>query len=436
MAVHQVCIIGAGSSGIAAAKVLHERGLPFDCFEIGSDIGGNWRYANDNGMSSAYKSLHINTSREKMCYSDFPMPKEYPDFPHHSQVLAYFQAYVNHFGFRDKISFHTCVTDVSPVGNGTYDVTVKGLSGVRTSRYGAVIVANGHHWCPQSPKFPGEFSGKSMHSHDYKTPVGMEDKNVLVVGIGNSGCDIACETSRIAKQTFLSTRRGAHVIPKYLLGRPADTYGNPFVSHLPLWFQRVFYNILLFLSRGSQSSYGFPTPKHQLLSEHPTISSDLLNLVGHGKIKLKPNIKEFVSERVRFADGTEEHIDIVIYATGYKVSFPFFDPNFINFKDNQVPLYKHVVHPEHPNLYFVGLLQPLGAIMPLAELQSKWVADLLEGKARLPSRDTMHCDIAKEGEAMRKRYVNSNRHTIQVDYYPYVAQVKKEMKMGRFRPPN
>ncbi|MCL1473370.1 NAD(P)-binding protein [Argonema antarcticum] len=88
MDVNKVCIIGAGSSGIATAKILHDRQIPFDCFEKGSGIGGNWRYNNDNAMSSAYKSLHINTSRYTMCYSDFPMPEDYPDFPHHSQVLA------------------------------------------------------------------------------------------------------------------------------------------------------------------------------------------------------------------------------------------------------------------------------------------------------------------------------------------------------------
>jgi thioredoxin reductase len=435
MAVHQVCIIGAGSSGITAAKVLHDRAIPFDCFEKGSGIGGNWRYLNDNGMSSAYKSLHINTSRDRMCYSDFPMPRDYPDFPHHSQILAYFEAYVDHFGFRDKITFQTAVTHVSPVGDGTYNVTVNGPTGTRTERYGAVMVANGHHWCPNLPEFPGEFWGKSMHSHDYKTPEGMEDKNILVVGIGNSACDIACETSRIAKQTFLSTRHGAHVVPKYILGRPLDTYGTPSMAYLPLWVQRLLFKSLLFVARGSQSSYGFPTPKHPFLSEHPTISSDVLNLVGHGKIKMKPNLTQLKGDRVRFEDGTEEQIDAIIYATGYKVSFPFFDPSLINSKENEIPLYKRVVHPEHPTLYFIGLLQPLGPLMPLAELQSQWVAELLEGKVGLPSKEAMKRDIEKEREAIHKRYVNSKRHTMQVDFYPYVAQVKKEMKQGHKRPP-
>ena len=431
MSTHPVCIIGAGSSGIATAKILHERGIAFDCFEKGSGIGGNWRYMNDNGMSSGYKSLHINTSRERMCYSDFPMPKDYPDFPHHSQILAYFEAYVDHFGFRDKITFQTEVTHVSLQSDrGTYEVTVKGRSGERKSSYRAVLVANGHHWCPKIPKFPGEFRGKWMHSHDYKTPEGMEGKNVLVVGIGNSGCDIACETSPIAKQTFLSTRRGAHVIPKYILGKPLDTYGTPLLSRLPLWLQRLFFNNLLFLSRGSQSSYGLEIPKHKLFSVHPTISSDLLNLLGHGRIKMKPNLKELAGNRVRFEDGTEEQIDAIVYATGYKISFPFFDLSFINPKDNEISLYKRVVHPDYPNLYFIGLLQPLGAIMPLAELQSKWVADLLEGKVKLPSPEAMKKDIEKEREAIRKRYVNSKRHTMQVDFYPYVAQVEKERLRG------
>jgi dimethylaniline monooxygenase (N-oxide forming) len=433
MGTHQVCIIGAGSSGIAAAKIMHEQGIPFDCFEKGSGIGGNWRYRNDNNMSSAYKSLHINTSRDKMAYSDFPMPKNYPDFPHHSQILAYFEAYVDHFKFRDKITFQTEVIDVSPNEDGTYDITLKSSNGIRRSHYGAVIVANGHHWYPICPEFPGEFWGKSMHSHHYKTPEGIEDMNVLVMGMGNSGCDIACEVSRFAQQTFLSTRRGAHIIPKYIFGLPMDIY-LPYLDQLPIWLQRHIYNLALFLARGPLSSYDIPIPKHQILEEHPTISSDLLTRVGHGKIKMKPNLKELVGDRIRFEDGTEEQVDILIYATGYKIVFPFFNATFIDFQDNEILLYKRVIHPNHPNLYFLGLVQPWGAIMPLAELQSQWVAALLTGQVGLPNKTMMEHSIQKEQNIVKKRYITSKRHTIQVDFQPYAKELKKEIQVGRKYP--
>ena len=149
-----VCVIGAGSSGIAAAKALHERGIPFDCFEKSDRVGGNWVFGNKNGMSSAYRSLHINTSRERMEYSDYPMPSDYPDFPHHSQIASYFDAYVDHFGFRDRIMFETGVEHASREQDGVWTVA---LEGGETRRYDALLVANGHHWNPRwpEPAFPG-----------------------------------------------------------------------------------------------------------------------------------------------------------------------------------------------------------------------------------------------------------------------------------------
>ncbi|MBD1821240.1 NAD(P)-binding domain-containing protein [Cyanobacteria bacterium FACHB-DQ100] len=428
MTLDRVCIIGAGSSGIATAKILHQKGIPFDCFEKGSGVGGNWRYLNDNGMSSAYKSLHINSSKRNMEYSDFPMPDDYPDYARHSQILNYFEAYVDHFGFRHKITFKTEVVRVEPLSDGTYNVTTRNDAGERTESYKAVIVANGHHWHPKYPNFPGEFSGTVMHSHHYKTPDGMADKNILVVGIGNSACDIACETARIANQTFLSTRRSAYILPKYMLGRPLDSYLTPFFFAMPLWMRRIYGQILLFLSRGSQAELGVPVPKHPFLSEHPTITSDLLNMVGYGRVKMKPNVKELSGDRVRFEDGTEEAIDVIVYGTGYQISFPFFDKNFINPENNHLPLYKRVIHPNYPNLYFIGLFQPIGAIMPIAEWQSKWVADILAGEVVLPSPVEIKREMEIEEKRVKQQYVDSPRHTMQVDWHPYVNQIKREMK--------
>lgn len=432
MSDRDVCIIGAGSSGLAAAKVLHERGIPFDCFELGSGIGGLWRYNNDSGLSPAYKSLHINTSRDVTGFSDFPMPGDLPDFPHHSQMLEYFESYVDHFGFRDQITFCTKVVEVRPE-DGAYLVVTEDRDGQRNSRrYGAVVVANGHHSQPRTPKFPGKFQGQTLHSRDYRTPAGLEDKRVLVVGMGNSGCDITCEVSRIANRTYLAARRGAHVIPKYLFGIPMDQLCPGFLWRwLPLSVMRMMFNVVLGLSRGRQAGYGVPPPQHRILEEHPTVSSDLLNLVGHGRIQIKPNVEELLGDRVRFSDGSVEEIDTIIFATGYQISFPFLDSSIVDSEDNEVTLYKLVAHPDYPGLYFVGLVQPWGAIMPLAEAQAKWVADLLEQKCGLPDRDRMLQDIEQDRRAMRKRYTQSARHTIQVDFFPYLAEIERARK----RPP-
>lgn len=429
----RVCIVGAGSSGITAAKTLLERGVAVDCFERGSGIGGNWRFRNDNGMSSSYRSLHINTSKTRMAYSDFPMPEDYPDYPHHAQILDYFEDYVDHFGVREHITFGTTVTDVAPAGDGRWQVAVEGES-ART--YDAVVVANGHHWCPREPDMAGSWAGRSLHSHDYETPEPFAGERVLVVGIGNSGVDIACELSRIAERVVLSTRRSAHILPKYAFGKPIDQLASPLSSRLPLAVQKLAYDVVLGLSQGAQDGFGVPEPEHGLMQAHPTISADLLNLVGHGKLSIKPDIDGLEGDRVRFVDGADEPFDTIIYAIGYRIRFPFLQTEVLDPEGNEVRLYRNVVHPDRPGLFFVGLIQPLGAIMPLAEVQARWITGLVTGRLVLPERHEMIQRIDQDREAVRRRYVTSTRHTIQVDFHPYRRALEREMAAGRKRARN
>ncbi|HWM63369.1 MAG TPA: NAD(P)-binding domain-containing protein [Solirubrobacterales bacterium] len=429
----KVCIVGAGSSGITACQVLGARGIPFDCFEKGSKIGGNWRYENDNGMSSAYRSLHINSARKLMSYKAFPMPEDYPDYPSHTQIAKYFDDYAERFGLTEKISFRTEVLDVEPDGDG-WKVTVEDAAGKReTNRYRAVLVANGHHWNPRwpEPAFAGaeEFEGEQVHVHHYREPDVLEGKRVLVLGIGNSAVDVAVESSRIAEKTFIAMRRGAYVLPKFLGGTPIDESAPPFMSRLPLSVQRFFFARLLKMSIGEMTDYGLPKPDHKLLEAHPTVSSELLPRIGHGDIAVKPNIDRFSGGRtVRFADGSEEEIDLVVYCTGYKISFPFLTPEVFEARDNRMPLYRRVIAPEHQGLYFIGFIQPLGPIMPIAEAQSEWVADLLRSKASLPSVSEMNAEIAEYERWLGKRFVASKRHTVEVDFHPYLREIRHERK--------
>jgi dimethylaniline monooxygenase (N-oxide forming) len=434
MTAEKVCIVGAGGSGIVAAQVLQARGVAFDWFEKGSQLGGNWRYENDNGMSSAYRSLHINTSRRVMAFKTFPMPDHYPDYPDHFQMAAYFDEFVDHFGLREKIRFRTEVVAVEPV-DGEWEVTVEDSDGKReTQRYRAVLVANGHHWDPRwpEPAFPGaeEFEGEQMHAHHYREPDVLPGKRVLVLGIGNSAVDIAVESSRIADETFLATRRGAYVIPKYINGKPIDELSNPITSMLPIAVQRFFATRALGIaSAADPTAYGLPKPDHKLFEAHPTVSSELLPRLGHGDIAVKPNIERFAGGRtVRFVDGSEEEIDLVVYCTGYKITFPFFRPEVFAAADNRLPLYRRVVSPERPGLYFIGFIQPLGPVMPLAEAQCEWIADLLAGRASLPGAAEMRREIETEERKMRRRYVASKRHTIEVDFYPYLREIQRARK--------
>jgi hypothetical protein len=432
-ALPKVCVIGAGSSGIAAAKALHERGIPFDCFEKSDRVGGNWVFGNVNGMSSAYRSLHINTSRERMEFTDFPMPKSYPDFPHHSQIAAYFDAYVDHFGFREQIVFETGVEQAERAADGGWTIA---LDTGETRRYDALVVANGHHWDPRwpEPPFPGSFDGEMVHAHFYVDNEPFRGRRVVVLGIGNSAMDIAVESSFVAERTILASRRGAHIVPKYLFGRPLDQIGvNPLTRMLPWGFRKAIFSSFYRVGVGRMEDYGLPRPDHDLGDAHPTISADFLNRIAHGEIAYKPNVEELLGDRVRFADGSVEQVDTIVCCTGYKVTFPFFDADLVSAPDNDLPLFRRVFHPQLDDLFFVGLLQPLGAIMPLAEAQGAWIAAHLRGEYALPAPAELRADIERERARMFKRYVASKRHTMQVDFDNYLFALGRERRAGARR---
>ena len=436
----RACVIGAGSTGIAACRVLHARGIPFDCFEAGSEVGGNWRYDNDSGMSSAYRSLHAESSRRGMQYTAFPMPAGYPNYPGHKLIVRYLDDFVDHFGFRGRIQFRTEVTKVAPAADGGWDVSVRrrDTGAARTQRYGAVLVANGHHWDPRYPEpaFPGAatFTGDQIHSHHYRTPEPFAGKRVLVLGIGNSACDVAVDCSRVAARTLLAMRRGAHIVPKYLFGMPTDHLTLMRLgARMPVRLQGFAVTLLMRIAQGSVTKYGLPRPDRRLLCAPPTVSDSLLSRLGHGDIAVRPNIDRFEGDRVRFTDGRAEQIDAVIYCTGYKISFPFLDEAPIGADGCHIPLYHRIVPPRLAGLYFIGLVQPIGAIMPIAEMQSEWVADLLQGRATLPPEPQMNREIARYRAMTAKRYARSTRDTIQVDFLAYLREIRRERRRGSKR---
>jgi len=422
-------IIGAGSSGITAAKALHERGLQLHCYEASDRLGGNWVLDNRNGTSAAYRDLHINTSRERMEFSDFPMPKSYPDFAHHAQIAEYFDAYVDRFGLRDRILFETSIEKAELRGDGAWELTDE--HGI-TRGYDMLIVANGHHWDARwpEPAFPGagEFTGVQMHAHAYRDNEPLKDKDVVVLGIGNSATDIAVESGQVARRTHLAARRGAHIVPKYLFGRPMDQL--PTSARIPPWLAYRVFAACVRLHTGSPERYGLPKPDHAFGQAHPTVSGRILDAISHGSVTPRPNIERLGTDWVRFTDGTQVHADVVIYCTGYRITFPFFDEDFLAAPDNRIELYRRVFAPQYPTLAFVGLLQPLGAIMPLAEAQGVLLADYLEGRYRLPSQRAMLTDIRRENDRMRRRYVTSKRHTIQVDFDRYLYDLGRERRRG------
>ena len=429
------CVIGAGSCGIAAAKALYEARIPFDCFEAGPVVGGLWKFENPNGLSGAYETLEMNTSGPRMSFSDFPIGDE--DYPPHAEVGDYFDRYVDHFGMRETITFNTRVEHVEPVEGGGFEVTISGEGAdgdTEVRRYEAVLVCNGHHWDPRwpEPPFPGEFSGTQMHAHDYRRPELLAGKRVLVVGGGNSGMDIARDASEVAEATFLSLRRGVHVLRKRLgrRAKPIDQTLAP--AWLPWPIKQKGFELLRWRS-GDISEFGFPKPDHKVGHAHPTVSDDIHDKLASGAVVAKPNVRELDGDSVVFEDGSRERIDVIVYCTGYKVSFPFFDESFISAPGNDLPLYRRTFHPEIEGVYFLGLAQPLGAIMPMAEQQAKWIAELLAGRYALPPKEQMRADIARSRAAHAKRFYKSKRHTMEVDFDEWMRDAQRELRAGRKR---
>ena len=427
----RVAVVGAGSSGITALKGLVDRGFDATCYEASDRVGGNWVFGNRNGMSASYKSLHINTSRERMEYSDFPMPKHYADFPHHSNIAEYFDNYVDNFGLRDRIKFETKVVSADRDSDGVWTLT-DDKGGVE--RFDAILVANGHHWDPRwpEPAFSGHFDGEQIHAHSYENSDILRGKRIVVVGMGNSAMDIAVEGSYVADKVYLSARRGAHIIPKYIFGKPLDQVlkNDP---RVPYRIRQKLFQTIMRTQIGKVEDYGLPKPDHKIGDAHPTISDHILSRITHGSVEAKPNIKELKGNKVLFEDGTEVEADLIIYCTGYKVTFPFFDEDFISAPDNELPLYRRVFKPDVDNVFFVGLLQPLGAVMPLSEAQGRWIASYLRGEYALPSPAEVEAEIRADREEMAKRYVKSKRHTMQVDFETYLHELDKEIRAGAER---
>ena len=427
------CIIGAGCSGFTTAKRLQDHGLPFDIYEKSDRVGGNWAYRNPNGMSACYQSLHIDTSKWRLAFEDYPVPDGWPDFPHHSLIDGYFNAYVDHFGLRERIRFNTGVEQCVRRGGGTWDVT---LSTGETKRYDTLVVANGHHWSPNMPDFPGQFDGLQLHAHDYRTPfdpIDMVGKRVVVVGLGNSAVDIASELAQrpIAARLIVAARRGVWVLPKYFKGQPSDKVALP--PWLPGWLKRRLARGAVIRAVGRMEDYGLPTPDHQPLEAHPTVSGEFLMRCGSGDITVKPNIAEFRGDRVAFTDGSEEPVDVIVYATGYRTHFPFLSGELAPVKDNHIALYKRMVRPEIPNLWFMGLAQSLPTLVNFAEQQSKLLAAWLTGTYALPPPEVMARTITADEALHQGHYYDSPRHRMQVDFDVYARDVQRELAAGAKR---
>ena len=428
-------IIGAGISGLTTGKMLSDYGVPYTCFEMSDRVGGNWAFENPNGMSSAYRSLHIDTSKHRLSFKDFPMPENYPDFPHHTQIKAYLDSYADAFDLREHIEFGNGVVHAKRLPGGGWEILDQ-AGAIR--HFDFLVVGNGHHWDPRMAEFPGEFTGQSIHSHHYvdtHDPLDFTHKRILVVGIGNSAADIAVELSSrsLQNEVTLSTRSSAWIVPKYTGGLPADKYYVT-TPYLPLAWQRKFLQKMQFMAGSNPELYGLPKPNHKFFEAHPTQSVELPLRLGSGDITPKVNVTLLDGETVHFEDGTSSDFDIIVYATGYNITFPFFDESFVSAPDNHIPLFKRMFKPGIDDLAFVGFAQATPTLFPFVEAQARLVGAYATGNYRLPSEPEMERVIVEDQQKYTGHVLDRPRHTQQTDYFLYEHDMRvKEIPRGRTR---
>ncbi len=412
----KVCVIGAGPSGITAAKNLKDEGMEVVVYDLGTEVGGNWVFTEEVGHSSVFETTHIISSKTLSEYADFPMPASYPDYPSHRHLAAYFQDYAKNFNLYPLIRFRTLVKKCERLSDGKWEVTVEQDGVTSADLFDAIAVCNGHHWQPRMPEYPGSFDGEFIHSHEVKRFSRFAGKRVLVIGGGNSACDVAVESSRVAAAVDMSWRRGYWIAPKFMMGKPADVFSTK-IHWLPRFLWQKLSALSLYFRNGKNSDYGLPEPEGPLGSHHPTINEDLFFTIRHGKIKPRADIASLHGHEVHFKDGSKGNYDIIVACTGYVIAHPFFDKTLIDYSEGEVPLWLRMMHPEITNIYFIGLFQPLGCIWPGSELQSKIMARELAGKWQRPT------DIAKRIDDELKhpdfRQINTPRHTITVDYHRF-----------------
>ena len=411
------CVIGAGAAGLAVAKNFREHGIDFEVIERHAEVGGLWGYGRP--FSAVYKSTRLISSKPMTQFRDFPMDADLPDYPGQEAVLAYMKQYADRFHLRENIRFGSEVESTSRCGS-QWEVRLR--SG-EVRRYRGLVLASGVTWDAITPQLPGHFDGKSLHSLDYKIPERFAGQNVLVIGGGNSGCDIAADLAPHARKTFLSMRRGYHFIPRYVFGIPSDQFGEASIKlGVPIRVRQILNQWMVRCLLGDPVKLGLMKPNHRMFESHPIVNAEVLDEIKGGRVFAKPDVQELSGNIVRFADGSEEAIDSIIYATGYRISYPYLDPSHLAGAPGRPDFYLHLFHRQYDNLFIVGMIQPASGVWGLMDDQARLIARYLCANAD-NTRSAERFNRQKTGPQPNLtgglRYIESERHFTEVDHSSY-----------------
>ena len=430
-----VCIIGAGVGGLAIAKQLQERGIDFQCYDARDKVGGIWVFTENTSFTTAWARLNMNTPKGLYAFSDFQMPDSFPDYPMREQVQNYLEDYARHFNLLDKIQLNTLIASADRQPNGGWRVET---SNNQIRHFDYLIVANGHHNKANYPDYAKEnnFNGISLHSSQYRHREPFHEKKVMVVGIGNSGSQIAVDVSHVAEKTFISTRRGVYILPHYISGIRYDKV-FAFIdwrwTHKLLpwpifhWICSVYYRIFI----AKNENFGLPKPDHKMFESAPTLSENFFNRIGDGRLIVKTEVDRIDHNMVYFKDGSSEEMDAIIYCTGFDLDFPFFKDESLKLHDNRVPLFKRIFSPQYPDVCFIGAFQAVAfGFLHMMEHQARLVAKYIEGSYALPSQADMLKDIGRERKSIERNFTKALRNNYQMLGCLYIEDIKAEIKQG------
>ena len=421
-----VAIVGAGPAGLAAARALALRGIPYVQFERHTDVGGLWDI--DNPGTPMYRSAHFISSRDASGFFDHPMPKHYADYPSRPQILVYTRSFAERYGLRDGIRFGVSVDAARQEADGSWTLDTS----AGEQRASAVICCSGVNWDPRMPEMPGEFTGQIIHSRDYRDASEFAGRRVLIVGLGNSGADIACDAATTAERAFISARRGYHFIPKHVLGKPSDEN-----NALPIWAERALYAVMRRLVIGDVTRWGLQKPDHKLFESHPLLNTQLLHHLQHGDVTAKPGIERFDGDEVVFTDGTRESVDLVVFATGYDMSIPYLPGDYLPWQGGRPRMYLNAFAREREGLFGVSYIEVNSSAYTLFDHIANLIASHLADVRDDPARAARFRELAAHDDPDLTggiRFIASDRHSGYVEVHAYKKALARVAKRMGWRP--